>query len=423
MTTPEPHLPASFEARALEVDGFPFHYTAHEGDRWWTLRDLVRVGLPLRTNQFDDGDVLDVRPKMVREEALRSWAKQTRSDTGPRLQSWLGTIQQALLGFDVEGDIDWLRTRAESSKVHRAPSSKPALEERYETLDVGQTPPAPPAKEDEEGSHQYETIDWTTFVYEGDEVRGISLRAMVEAGLYEQMGHAVRALRRANLSFSPVQEESSGGRPSTDYVLTLQDAKRFAARARTEVGLRILDVIIEHHDEFQRVLSGDPEATARVREHRRASSAPAEDPLLAQLEAMARMRREALAREARLEAVEASLGALEEERRRRLADRENRALAPEPEVGPAELPLRARVNRLVRGWAYEHGGDYQAAYNELYREYRDRYHTDLKARAAHAGAGVGALDIAEQLGVLEEVYAVTHELYAPRPTTGAPGRK
>lgn len=399
---PQMNAPESFEARSLELDGLSFGYAIHDQSRWWTLRDLVVMRFPLRTNQFEDRDVLDVRPKMVREEALRRWAQQTRSDNGPRLLEWLGTIQQALHGLDVEGDIDWLRTRAEASTVRRTPQAAP---------------------EEKEPTAGYVTIDWTAFLYEGDEARGISLRAMVEAGLYEQMGHAVRALRRANLSFSPVQEESSGGRPSTDYVLTLQDAKRFAARARTEVGLRILDVIIEHHDEFQRVLSGDPEATARVREHRRASSAPAEDPLLAQLEAMARMRREALAREARLEAVEASLGALEEERRRRLADRENRALAPEPEVGPAELPLRARVNRLVRGWAYEHGGDYQAAYNELYREYRDRYHTDLKARAAHAGAGVGALDIAEQLGVLEEVYAVTHELYAPRPTTGAPGRK
>lgn len=317
MTTPDTHTPASFEARTLEADGFPFHYIAHEGDRWWTLRDLVRVGLPLRTNQFDDEDVLDVRPKMVREGALRSWARQTRSDTGPRLQSWLGTIQQALLGMDVEGDIDWLRTRAKSSKVHRAPSSGPALEERYETLDVGETPPAPPAEADEE-PHTYTTIDWRSFVRGHGDEQGISVRAFFEAGLYSKFYDAKQAAEREGYSsLLSVTEKSTGGRPPEDLRFRdWKEAQKYCIRARTEMGDRIAELILEHHEEFQRVLSGDPEATARVREHRRASSAPSEDPLLAQLEAMARMRREALAREARLaaaldEAQEAGLSAEE----------------------------------------------------------------------------------------------------------------
>lgn len=136
-------------------------------------------------------------------------------------------------------------------------------------VDVGPTPVAP--VEEPEPAEEYTTIDWQAFVYDDGAVRGVSLRAMVEAGLYEQMAHAVRALRASGFPSSPVRETLGSGQKGTDHILTLLDAQRFAARARTEVGAAILDTILEHHAEFQRVLEGDIEAQARVETHQRAT--------------------------------------------------------------------------------------------------------------------------------------------------------
>lgn len=74
------------------------------------------------------------------------------------------------------------------------------------------------------------TIDWQAFFYDEDGVRGISLRAMVGAGLYARMDHAVRALRASGLGFCTVRcENPSGtGRPIEDHIMTLQEAQFFA---------------------------------------------------------------------------------------------------------------------------------------------------------------------------------------------------
>jgi hypothetical protein len=117
------------------------------------------------------------------------------------------------------------------------------------------------------------TIDWRRFAYDDGDVRGISLRAMVEAGLYARMDHAVRALRAAGLPSSPVRGTHTHGQEVADYILTLLDAQRFAARARTEVGAAILDTILEHHAEFQRLLEGDQAAHDRLAAHRRPTPA------------------------------------------------------------------------------------------------------------------------------------------------------
>ena len=47
-------------------------------------------------------------------------------------------------------------------------------------------------------------------MYDDGQVRGISLQAMVDAGLYARMDHAVRALESSELGFSPVRGETHG---------------------------------------------------------------------------------------------------------------------------------------------------------------------------------------------------------------------
>lgn len=155
-----------------------------------------------------------------------------------------------------------------------------------------------------ESSAPYATqIDWRAFVVEHDGVRGVSLRALVEAGLYEQMSHAVRALESSGINFCPVQDESTGGRPSTDRIIPdLADAQMFCVQARTDVGKQIARLIIEHHSEFQRLLNGDAEAHAQLAAVQ-PPAALSTDPILAMLSALAATREAQMAQEAALARV------------------------------------------------------------------------------------------------------------------------
>jgi hypothetical protein len=49
----------------------------------------------------------------------------------------------------------------------------------------------------------------------------------------------------------------------------------------------------------------------------------------------------------------------------------------------------------------------------LYAEFRDRYHINLRIRARNNGK-LKPLDICEQLGMIEELYAVASNLFASR---------
>src|SRR5690606_38782604 len=114
-------------------------------------------------------------------------------------------------------------------------------------------------------------VDWQAFVVEHDGVRGISLRKLVDAGLYSQYSHAVRALNSSGFDVTEAKDKSSGGRPPTEHIITnLNDAQRFCVRAHTAVGDQIADLIIAHHGEFQALLNGDARAHAKI-----AAAAPA----------------------------------------------------------------------------------------------------------------------------------------------------
>ena len=112
------------------------------------------------------------------------------------------------------------------------------------------------------------------------------------------------ALRAHGLAFAEIAAEGEhAGRIPSDHLLTLKDAQRLAARAQTETGRRVLDLIIEHHDEFQALLRGDREAHARLADAQPAPETP-DDPVMAILAAAAETRRAQLAHEQRLAALE-----------------------------------------------------------------------------------------------------------------------
>lgn len=273
-----------FTPENVEVDGLTFTFAVHEGERHWTLKDLALANIPLRTNQFVPSDVLDTRPKMVREGALADWAESTRAKSGKRLLVWLASVRAALEGVETDGAVEGLRRCSTTETIK-------AREERAtEQQELG-----------------YQTIEWEHFAYRGEDASGISLRAMVDAGLYARMDHAVRALEASDLQFSPVQGEiahDGRGRPGTDYILALPDAQFFAATARTDMGERIARLIIEHHADFQKLLAGDGVIAEKVREHQEIVASSEQDPILGQLEALKQNRLAILEQSRRLEQLE-----------------------------------------------------------------------------------------------------------------------
>jgi hypothetical protein len=88
---------------------------------------------------------------------------------------------------------------------------------------------------------------------------------------------------------------------------------------------------------------------------------------------------------------------------------------PAPEAEVDALGERALVNRVVRGAVFEYGITYREAFAKLYREFRDRTGIDLVARGRNRGRK--PLDVAEDEGLLAQLYTVAHEvfIYLPVP--------
>ena len=132
-------------------------------------------------------------------------------------------------------------------------------------------------------------IDWQMFVVEADGKAGISLRSLVNAGLYAHLHDAVSALKDSGFSFQAVTCKPSGtqgGRPAADYLMDLRTAQRFCARVQTPVGARILDLILDHHDEFQKLLAGDRSAHQQLAQAVAPAALSEDDRITAMLENM-----------------------------------------------------------------------------------------------------------------------------------------
>lgn len=71
--------------------------------------------------------------------------------------------------------------------------------------------------------------------------------------------------------------------------------------------------------------------------------------------------------------------------------------------------VRSCINEVLRSYSYRTGDAYQSLWNVLYKEYKYRYHVDLKTRAKNEE--LKTLDYAEQFGVIDKVYALALELF------------
>lgn len=90
------------------------------------------------------------------------------------------------------------------------------------------------------------------------------------------------------------------------------------------------------------------------------------------------------------------------------AEQELKSL-PAPSKTASPRTTRANINSLVRTYCHCNSISHSDAYKNLYREFRDRYHVDLKVRAANGKSA--PLDIAESLDVLDDLYALASELF------------
>jgi transcriptional regulator with XRE-family HTH domain len=354
----------------------------------------------------------EVVPKI---EQLEGWA--AAGGTLDAVREEIAKIKDAELAAQIE--------RAHSkATTWQAMGSRPVplIEQPAQLTLEGAAPTAPAPRPEPAAAaaapspDTYTTIDWESFVVELDGVRGVSLRALVAAGLFSRLDHGVDALTRAGVQFSRVRGGTSaqGGRPQEDHLMGLREAQRFCARVRTPVGERILDQILDHHDELQRLIAGDAGAQQRLADaqatHDRIEAQAAADPLLGSLLALAQVRQVQLDQTARIEALERESRARAEHDRRIIASLE--ALpAPTEEARP--LSPRKALVALVQDVGFKAGGGlaYHDRWAHLYAQYEHRYSIDLKTRAKNAG--IAPLDWAEQHDHLDALYALAVSIWRP----------
>lgn len=110
--------------------------------------------------------------------------------------------------------------------------------------------------------------------------------------------------------------------------------------------------------------------------------------------------------ERRMATVESDVAVIKD--RAIAAEKELKALPPATKNSPART-TRNNINTLIRSFCHAVGMAHKEAWNNLYREFRDRCHVDLKIRASNGNCK--PLDLAETLDVLEDLYAVAQDIF------------
>jgi hypothetical protein len=92
---------------------------------------------------------------------------------------------------------------------------------------------------------------------------------------------------------------------------------------------------------------------------------------------------------------------------------------PEPDGGSPPLTLRVLISRAVRGYVMSNMVRYDHTFAYLYREYRDRYHIDLRARGRNIGES--PIRMAELMGetTMRQLYNLAHLLFVQHPVAAS----
>lgn len=249
---------------------------------------------------------------------------------------------------------------------------------------------------------------------EADDEYTVEIDLLIELAVYSRKDHAVSALKRnfiQGIDFSRTTGKTpGGGRPSDSYFLTSQCFRQMCQLAETEMGQLVRDYYITIEKRWKE--NRKNQITAATNDAMMAQlMAQSQQMLLQTQQMMLQIAAIAQQQGVQIAVIDSRVAQIEATQQEAIASLDE---ASAPEVEPEILTTRAKLNRLVRDYSGANAMHFQEVWRRVYREFKDRYHVDLKQRAkniqASGGKKFGALDVCEQLSMIEELYAVAFEI-------------
>lgn len=179
--------------------------------------------------------------------------------------------------------------------------------------------------------------------------------------------------------FFTILRESNGGRPSTDYALTLDTAKEIAMLQRSEKGKQARQYFIE---------------CERIAKERISKPLSPAEQLLANAQLLVDLERKQNEMDDRLKAIEET------------RNEATRALL-EAERSTDEVPeetTRVKIRRIINQYCNAKNADHRSVWHVIYDRLYYRYGVNLRAIVKKKGEAT--LDVAERLGHLDKIYAI-----------------
>lgn len=194
------------------------------------------------------------------------------------------------------------------------------------------------------------------------------------------------------VDFSTSWLNNTKGRPSEKIMLTVDCFKSLGMMAGTEQGKQIRKYFL------------DCERTVKAKASK-VNPPSSMDVLTESLKALVQVAQSM----AEVERVQRSQGVVLDRLvgNQKKAEQELKSI-PLSEQAPADLPIRARINMLVRNAVYRNNVEYKVIWNKLYAELYYRYSFNVKVRCKNSGRK--PLDEIEANGLLEALYAIASEV-------------
>ena len=184
--------------------------------------------------------------------------------------------------------------------------------------------------------------------------------------------------------YSEIGNNPKGGRPTKEYILSIDMAKELSMIERSDKGKQARLYFIECEKRLKEVVS-KPMTTAQM----------------FALQAQALLEIEQRQNE-------------QDERIRRLEEnqRENEAALkaiPLEDVTLPELPERQQINQLARLYAGSTGVSFRDVWNKVYQELYYRFNISIRAHKKNLGE-TSYLDVAERIGCLDKIKNILNHL-------------